>query len=128
MLLAAAALLLLLLLPCHKPDRVPPFSPCPRPLPNCVRPPDSPHCPAAQSLADDVAADDPEWPRLAAIPGLTEPWGAARDKWRAAAADLEAAMLAARARRQQEDADFEAALAAELGGREAGARALVAGY
>ena len=40
--------------------------------------------PSPQSLADSVTAADPEWPKLAAVPGLTEPWGEVRDKWRLA--------------------------------------------
>lgn len=44
---------------------------------SCVAPPPQP-------LVDDVAASDPEWPKLSAIPGLTEPWSDVRDKWRLA--------------------------------------------
>ena len=38
----------------------------------------------SQPLVDDVVASDPEWSKLAAIPGLTEPWNDVRDKWRLA--------------------------------------------
>lgn len=45
---------------------------------------------AGQALVDDVTGGDPDWPKLAAIPGLLEPWGDVRDKWRLATDEFKA--------------------------------------
>jgi hypothetical protein len=52
--------------------------------------------PRMQSLPDDVVAGDPEWAKLAAVPGLTEPWGDVRDKWRLATEEFKASLGAGR--------------------------------
>ncbi len=35
-------------------------------------------------------ASDPEWAKLAAVPGMTEPWADVRDKWKLATDEFKA--------------------------------------
>jgi len=46
-----------------------------------------------QSLVDDVVASDPEWLKLTAITGMTEPWGDVRDKWKLATDEFKVRLL-----------------------------------
>ncbi|GBF93015.1 flagellar associated protein [Raphidocelis subcapitata] len=81
-----------------------------------------------ESLVDDVTASDPEWPKLAAIPGLTEPWGDIRDKWRLASEEFKLVILEAHGRKRAESAEFRAALEAALAERDGEARRQITEY
>jgi hypothetical protein len=37
-----------------------------------------------ETLLEDTTAVDPEWPKLAAVPGLLEPWHEVKDRWQVA--------------------------------------------
>ncbi|KIY99489.1 hypothetical protein MNEG_8472 [Monoraphidium neglectum] len=81
-----------------------------------------------EPLVDDVAASDPEWPKLSAIPGLTEPWSDVRDKWRLATEEFKLMILESHGRKKAESAEFRAALQAALDERDGEARRLITEY
>eukprot|EP00879_Flechtneria_rotunda_P020620 GHRR01021699.1.p1 GENE.GHRR01021699.1~~GHRR01021699.1.p1 ORF type:complete len:536 (+),score=232.58 GHRR01021699.1:130-1737(+) len=81
-----------------------------------------------ESLLEDMIAADPEWPKLAAVPGLLEPWNDVRDKWQVATEEFKLVILDAHGRKKAEQAQFQAAVSAAMSERDAAARALLVEY
>ncbi|KAI8467123.1 MAG: hypothetical protein J3K34DRAFT_524029 [Monoraphidium minutum] len=81
-----------------------------------------------ESLVDDAVASDPEWAKLAAIPGFTEPWSDTRDKWRLATEEFKVIIMEAHARKKAEAAEFREALQEALEERDTEARQLIAEF
>eukprot|EP00775_Hariotina_reticulata_P009125 gene9125-9294_t len=78
-----------------------------------------------ETLLDDMVAADADWRKLAAVPGLLEPWNDVRDKWQVATDEFKLVILDAHARKKAEHAQFQEALQAALADRGTQARALL---
>lgn len=81
-----------------------------------------------ETLLDDMAVADTEWPKLQAIPGLLEPWNDVRDKWQVATDEFKLVILDAHGRKKAEQTQFQSALKAALAERDDEARRLLVEY
>lgn len=80
------------------------------------------------SLSDDMLAEDPEWSRLAQVPGLVEAWGDLRDKMNLATEEFKTIILEAHTAKKEEYGAWQAAVKGALAEKDGAARAMLVDY
>ncbi|MEW5300612.1 MAG: hypothetical protein WDW36_003530 [Sanguina aurantia] len=82
----------------------------------------------AEALADVMVREDPEWQRLAQVPGLTDPWNDIRDKFNVATDEFKVAILDSHTRKKSEHREWLAAVRGLVEERDGAAKAALGSY